>query len=63
MDKVEAEVMELKPKAIIMGVGLHFVLQKQKQKRSWDKYKEELRLRLRELVNISQKVIQAKKDG
>lgn len=55
MKTIEAEVIELKPKALIMGAGLHFVKEKIYQ---WDKYKEDLRSRLRELVHISKKVIQ-----
>ena len=54
IDKIEAQVIELKPKALIMGAGLHFV---KEGKSRWEKYKGDLRLRLHELVNISKKVM------
>ena len=51
--EIEAEVSLLKPKALIVAAGLHFVVLKP----NWDKYKVDLRRRLHELVNISKKVI------
>ena len=58
IDKIEAQVIELKPKALIMGAGLHFVKEKYRgQEKYWKKYQEDLRLRLHELVNISKKVM------
>ena len=57
MEEIEAEVIELKPKALIVGAGLHFV---KENLNHWGKYKEHLRIRLNELVYISKKVIEGR---
>ena len=52
-----AEVTELKPKALIVGAGLHFVNTRNPPLKHWERYRESFRERLQVLVDISRKVI------